>query len=88
MASSKMLSNFRFLNQHANGRVVLDLGEALPDDSQDMTEAGAVETFSSARARVPVLAGGIHGVILDELLHPVLEGTHARVHVAWFGRWM
>ena len=88
MASSKMLSNFRFHNQHANGWVVQDLGEALPDDSMDKTEAGAVETASTARACVPVLAGGIHGVTLEELLHPVLEGTHARVHVAWSGRWM
>ena len=88
MASSKMLSNFRFHNQHAYGRVVQDLGEALPDDSRGMTEAGAVENVSSARARVPVLAGGIHGVTLEKLLHPVLEGTHVRVHVAWSGRWM
>ena len=88
MASSKMLSNFRCHKQHANGRVIQDLGEALPDDSRDMTEASAVENSFSARARVPVLAGGIHGVILDELLHPILEGTHARVHVAWSGRWM
>ena len=88
MASSKMLSNFRFHNQHANGWIVQDLGEALPDDSRDMTEAGAVETAPSARARVTVLAGGIHGVTLEELLHPVLDGTHARVHVAWSGRWM
>ena len=88
MATSKMLSNFRFHIQRANGRVVQDLGEALPDDSRDMTDAGAIGTSSSARACVPVLAGGVHGVILDELLHLVLEGTHARVHVAWSGRWM
>ena len=53
-----------------------------------MTEAGAVETASTARACVPVLAGGIHGVTLEELLYPVLEGTHARVNVAWSGHWM
>ena len=43
MASRTMLSNFRFHNQHGNGRVVQDLGEALPDDTRGMTEAGAVE---------------------------------------------
>ena len=72
-ASSKMLSSFRFHNQHANGWVVQDLGEVLPDDSRDMTEAGAVETSSSARARVPILAGGIHGVTLKSSCTPSLK---------------